>query len=116
MIMETKALGLIVVILIVGVVIGVSLTGFASVAGPAGPTGEGQWICMQIDPDTCTQYVTGDEWIDQNCAINVTGQVNCQIPLDDGQVGIIELPKLTIPDQICVEWECVLEMWGRIVQ
>ena len=110
--MDARVVGLIVLILIIGIGVGVGISGFISLGGP---TADGEWICTAVDYDTCTRYVSQEEWINTNCAINATGQVNCQILLDSGQVGLIELSKLTIADEVCVEWACVLQMWGRLL-
>ena len=110
--MDAKVIGLIVLILLVGIAIGVSMTGLISFGGPAT---NGEWICTAVDYDTCTKVVSQEEWINTNCALNATGNVNCQILLESGQVGLIELSKLSIADEVWIEWQCILHMWGRLL-
>jgi len=109
--METRAILVILLILLIGFGIGAGMTGLSVGTAPSG----GEWMCMQVDRNACTRYVTKDEWVNQNCAMNASGQARCQVILEDGQTGIIELSKLDIADKVCVEWECLVEVWGRLL-
>ncbi|GAI97252.1 unnamed protein product [marine sediment metagenome] len=113
--MDIRALLVIAVILVIGFAIGASLTGLASMGGP---TSDGNWLCLQVDPNTCTNYATKDEWINNNCATTEDG-VMCQVITDDGQTGIMALSDLedqgALPDQICVQYACAIEVWGRLL-
>ena len=105
--MEYRTLAVIVVILVVGLVIGSSLTGFVS-----GPPAGGEWMCIQNDPTICTKYISADEWKNQNC-MQVDEQTNCQVFLENGQTAIVPLADLEISDEVCIEWACAVEVWGR---
>jgi hypothetical protein len=113
--MEIKSILVIVLILLIGLGIGASFTGLASVGGPSGG---GEWICSIPDYNTCEQYIPKSEWISQNCVTNEESQVVCPVNQDGQTIGVLlsELESQGLmTDQMCSEYACALEIWGRVL-
>ncbi len=112
---NTRSILFIGIVFVVAVLIGTSLTGFVSV----GSGGDGEWLCFQPDTTNCVSYMSGDQWRNENCGMNSTGDVNCDI-IYNGQALEIPLSQLNqlgffgSDDKVCEEYACAVEVWSRV--
>ena len=73
--------------------------------------GNGEWVCAQAQ---CTEYLTGQEWVDQYC-LQDGNETVCPIQVE-GQQVLVPLPRLQQQVnfeefQQCVEARCVGESY-----
>jgi hypothetical protein len=74
--------------------------------------GEPEWQCFAQE---CTRYITGQEWVNQNCQLNETGQFNCAVMINS-QPYIVPLSLINVSSvKSCAETTCTLEILTRPV-
>jgi len=71
----------------------------------------GEWLCISNE---CTKYVTGDEWVAENCNQGADSEMICEFTLD-GQPFSVPLKGIanTSNMESCVELTCVKEVYVR---
>ena len=74
--------------------------------------GEPEWQCFAQE---CVRFVTGQEWVNQNCVLNETGDFNCAVIVNNQPI-VVPLSAINVNTvSSCAETICTLEILTRAV-
>lgn len=74
--------------------------------------GEPEWQCFAQE---CKRFISGQEWVNQNCELNATGEFNCAVVINN-QAVVVPLTAINVNTVTsCAETICTLEILTRAV-